>query len=239
MDKEELEKHNINEKDSYIPGNQLTKTQIQDYILERSKDLNAYYQGTIITDIFLKFLLLIAVIVYGVIENFGTSLFWIDTITGVLIIVSLVFQFKSLSGNKESAKEKDVKVDCVEEAEFFQKNFFKVSVLTSLSAPFLIIVGSAWYIFIKYDESRVLGSNDYLVFAVFSLVGFLFSLMMHLWQYRYRLKQLKDCLTYADDQGNGIDAQLIQKQQKSRQRFMIIMIGFVVIGIILLAFFVF
>jgi hypothetical protein len=117
---------------------------------------------------------------------------------------------------------------------FYKNKYHRSLYVGALSNPLFIISGLLYYFYFKYGEVRPLEMDDYFVFGITIILGFLLGAYAQLKQYNFHIRQLEHSLIEIDET-TITDLTIKRQNDKKRQLFLIFLLA-LVCGFLVLAF---
>ena len=104
----------------------------------------------------------------------------------------------------------------------------------ALSNSLFIISASFYYYYFKYGEVRPFGIDDYLVFSIIIIIGFVLGAFAQIKHQNFQIQQLEHSLTEIDE--NTINELSIKNQNNRRRQLFMIYLLAIICGLLVLAF---
>ncbi len=215
--------------------NTLSEADIQHFMKKRSKEINKLFKKGLLLDMVLKSTIGVSFIVLSVLLFSSMKVLVICSLMFAGIIIAIFFQGSMLRKIPYVDYAADNLRKVLEDTINFYKNKYLRSLYVSaLSNPLFIISGMLYYFYYKYGEVRPLEMDDYFVFGITIILGFLLGAYAQLKQHNFHIRQLELSLTEIDE--TTITELTIKRQKyKKRQLFLIFLLA-LICGFLILAF---
>lgn len=215
--------------------NTLSEADIQNFMKKRSKEINKLFKKGLLLDMVLKSTIGVSFIVLSVLYFSSMKVLIISSLLFAGIIIAIFFQGSMLrkipyvdyvADNLRKVLENTIN--------FYKNKYLRSLYVGALSSPLFIISGMLYYFYFKYGEIRSFEMDDYFVFGVTIILGFILGLYTQLKLHNFYVRQLELSLTEIDE--NTITELTIKRQNyKKRQLFLIFLLA-LICGFLVLAF---
>jgi len=213
-------------KDEIIP-----EAEIKKYLSRRSKGLTASFRSGLIIDMILK-IILGASFGYLVWLYSDNSKIMVLCFASIILICYLLFlqikTYKQIPRQKEYSD--SLRYFLESNVKFFRLKYSRAVFINALSNPFFFLSGMLFYFQIKYSGIRPLQVDDYLVFSLFCITGFIVGVFIQFQQYNFQVRQMEDCLNVIDE--NGIKEPTLKKLKRQNRKLIIIFIITLILGLL-------
>jgi hypothetical protein len=209
----------------------LPEADIKKYLNRKSKSLTALLRSGLIIDMILKIILGSSFVFLVWLYSNNSKILALCLVSIILIGYLLFLQiktYKQIPGQKEYSD--SLRHFLESKIEFYRKKYSIAVYINALSNPFIFLSGMLFYFQIKYSGIRPLQVDDYLVFSLFCIAGFVLSAFVQVRQYNFQIKQLEDCLNELDE--NGLKALTLVKQKSQNRKVIIIFIIALILGLL-------
>jgi len=208
---------------------------INEFKMKKSIDFSKALQKSILFDIAFKGLLIIAVVtLFSLFQSNVTMIIALIIVTGI----SGLFMYYENLVRKQFIDlddySRDLQTVLKEKVNFYNQSFPKVKWMVAFTNAFFVWIGSLFYYFSKYGYYRIESLADVIVSAIMILLAFGISYVALTFQYKYYIKELKECLFNLDDEQTAV--MVIANQQRRKILFTIGAILAVLVGLALLIF---
>jgi len=215
-------------------GIHYSKEQISGLRKKRERQLTGSVKSAVITGLTIKFILLLAIIVFSILAidlsnlRYAISALLIITL-GMIIydfyLLRLVSGINNYSGNIESRL---VKLNG-----FLAVHFPVFRVENSLPAPIFVIIGMFYYHFFKYSRFELRAVDDIIVFTLVTLISYTISFFATKYSLSSFMKEALDLLDAGEDSEAMIHYE--ERRKKNRRRLLFISLLLLFTGIIVFA----
>jgi len=215
----------------------LSETEIEGFLSGRSKDISQLFRKGLIFDMVLKSVIGASLIGVLFLLRASQSIVVISPLI-ILILWAIRYQWLMIARIPEAAtSDPIIRISLENKINFYHKHFIKSLYVGALSNALLILSGMLYYFFFKYGEIRPFAWDDYLVFGITMLIGFVFGAYVQIKQHRFQVKQLEDCLEEIDEE--TISTLSMRQQRNKKRRMILIFLLAMLCGLLLLSYFIF
>jgi len=215
----------------------LSDNEISNFIKSSSKSIDKFLGKGLIFDIAYKSILILALIVLFYMASGKIYFYYLSTICALIIMIGLGWQIFVLSKLKAKSIVK-MNYNILEKLNIiiglYHKYFTSSIYVMALSNSMLFIVGSEYYLFVKYQIPPIFQLDDYMVLCIGVLMSFGISAIFQTAFYKFRINQLEDCtreLLHYTLSKERLDAFYFQRKTRN-----ILMGVFFIIGLVFLLF---
>jgi len=214
---------------------QYSLNEIQEYRKKKSRQFSQSGKRIIYFDIGFKGLLVLALlylVTFQVTEPvYQQIIVVLASITAILLGVNFIY-LKTL----KKIKETDAVMDNLKKQLYYFENTYRNFIInSSLSNPFFVVTGFFFYFQFKYHEIRMGTPWEDPVLYLFLIAAFMISFGAQWANYRNQVKELTEAIEDLDDE--SIASLKIEEHRISRRRNLFMYTILVVLGVLLLLYF--
>lgn len=214
----------------------LSSNEIFKFLKSSSKGIIEFFRRGLIFDLIFKTILLIAMIVlFFLIPN---QLFFnfINLFIILIILTGIGWQFYVFKRTPFYKTENHNVIKQLHKYILFYNKFYISSIyIAGLSSTLVFLIGSIFYLHIKYQEIPQFQIDDFLVMSIGILLSYGLSTIPQLKFNNHRINQLKECLNDIEDE--IITDANIKKHNIDRKKWAIAFGITLIVGLILLLIF--
>lgn len=214
----------------------LSAADIQGFLKKKSKETGRLFRKGLIFDMVLKSVIAASFLVLPVLFSFSLKVLVISSLMLAGNIAAILFQANMLRKIPHTDYAADNLRKVLESRiSFYRKKYLHSLYVGALSNPFLFISGMLFYFYFKYGGIRPFAMDDYVVFAVAIIIGFVLGVYAQIKQHNFHIRQLEVCL---DEISENTMTELTLKKQRNRRRQLWLMYLLAIIcGLLVLAYF--
>lgn len=215
--------------------NTLSEADIQGFLKKKSKEINKLLKRGLLLDIALKSTIGVSFIVLSVLFFSSMKVVAMSSLMVAGIIIAISFQGRMLKKIPYVDYAEDNLRKVLENTiSFYKDKFLRSLYIGALSNPLLIFSGSLYYYYFKYGEVGPFEIDDYVVFGILIITGFILGAFPQIKQHNFQIRQLELCLTEIDE--NTMTELTIKRQNYKKIQLFLIYLLAVVCGFLVLAF---
>lgn len=235
MDNNELEKYRKAwQNEAAFNAGSLTSGKIKQYLNRSLRDTRAYFFKGLVTDISVKSLLLVSLLLMGLIFPFQELPRYVLLFYTLLLIIGVSWQVWVIRRiPKPNGITAPVTAMLSGYLEFYYRFYSRSVFVGALSAPILFMIGSTWYFLIKYQNIPTFQLEDTLVFGTGIILSFGLSLLVQFKFNQFRIRQLEDTLQDAEE--NTLNEKHFTNQRAELTKSVILFGLLVVVGLAIFA----
>lgn len=205
----------------------LKKEDIQLYMNSSSRSLVSQFRKSIMLDIGLKTLLLMAAIIPFFTFDLQTKLFFILVTLSVLMLAGIIHQFMVLHKIPDGMlTDANIQEWLNRLCTFYNKHFVKSLLNSACSSPLFFIVGSMHYLQFKYGGLRPLHLDDFIVLGLGIILSFSLSAITQIKNGNRSIHEIESSLeAIKNDEFKAIDLLFIRN--KRRKNILIVSLAFI------------
>jgi len=149
----------------------------------------------------------------------------------------LFIQWKTLQDIPRPALAGDSLRSCLEKMiSFYRERFIRALYVAAVTGSLVFYAGILYYSWFKYGGIRPLDIDDYVVFIAGLVLAFVINAGAQRWQAGFHVKELEFCLSEID--AESLSAQGLRKQHHRRFRVTLSWLVWLVLGALLLTWFI-
>jgi hypothetical protein len=215
----------------------LSEAEIDSFLKTKSKDISRLFRKGLIFDIVLKTIVGISLIGTFFLLRANYTIILVSSML-LLILWAIRFQWIMIAKIPEASTSNPVIKNSLEKKiRFYHQHFIKSLYVGALSNSLLIVSGMLYYFYFKYGEIRTFTWDDYLVFAVVIILGYVLGAYVQIKQHSFQVKQLESCLQEIDEE--TMSTLTLRDQRNKKRRMILIILLALVCGLLLLTYFIF
>jgi hypothetical protein len=216
----------------------LSGHQIEKFMQKASKNLSGLFKKSLIMDMIIKTLLILSFGVLMVLYSEQNLILLLQSVFILLTILGIMVQiktFKKIPDVKNAGQ--NIRTLLYSYIDFYAGKFTPALIISSFSSPLFFISGSFYYSYFKYGTIPPFQYDDYLVFGIFIVIGFLLSAFVQRRNFNFHLRQLEDSL--AEIEQETINESKLKYYKKRNKQNLILYSIILVLGLLLLVLFLF
>jgi hypothetical protein len=213
----------------------LSEAAIQGFLKKKSKEINKLFKKGLIFDIVLKSTLGVSFIILSFLMYNSLNIVIISSFMFAGIILAISFQVRMLKKIPYADYSRDnLRTILKNNINFYTKKYLNSLYVGALSNSLFIISASLYYYYFKYGEVRPFETDDYLVFGIIIIIGFVLGAFAQIKHHNFQIQQLEHSLTEIDE--NTINELSIKTQNNRRRQLFMIYLLAIICGLLVLAF---
>ena len=234
MESVDLEKYKAvwkNEKS--FDERRLSGKEISKFMQSSSKSMAGFFRTGLLMDVSFKVVLLMAAFVlFFFISNQGL-LNLMNLAVAILTASGLYWQINSLMKiSSYDGVGKNVLDRLRGYIDFYHKHYIYSIYVSAFSSTLFFLIGSAYYLRLKYREIPDFQIDDIAVLSIGVLLSYGLSAVVQLRHGHFRIKQLEECLVDAEE--NAVNTERIRNYRVVRRRNAVLFGIALIVGVILL-----
>lgn len=211
----------------------LTENEISNFMQSSSKSIVVLFKKGLVFDISFKIALLISLIFLFFLLQGQSAWRFIVAFQGLIILAGIFWQWKILH---KIPSQTDKALNALDKLrkyiDFYYKYYISTIYIGALSVTFFFLIGSTYYLHIKYLEIPPFQTDDIIVWGIGLVLSFGFGAIVQLKQYNFHIKQLEESLKEIVE--NTISEQHIKENKNRNIRNQLLIGILLIIGLVLL-----
>jgi hypothetical protein len=192
----------------------LSESEILKFIKSASK-IEGQYKRALVFDIVLKSILIIAIFILSYKFKQQTEPLVTVLVLLPVAVFGILWQLHAYKQiEKISANDFNLKQLLESYISFFNSKYVTSLFVNALSSTLFFLIGSMFYMHIKYGEIPPLDLDDIIVIIIGIIASYGFSAAVHIMQNNYQIKQLETCLEQIEE--DNINALNLDTYKKNR-----------------------
>lgn len=210
----------------------LSEKEISIYLKGRSHSVGRLFRNGLLIDIILKTclgaaLLYLALVVPTPADMQRTAF----VILGFVLVLGGLQVHYLLSMPGFVAGRKNMRESLMSIIDYYETRHRTVLFIAAGTNPLLLLTGMLFYFFYTYGGIRPLDTTDFTVLSLFLLAGYVLGVLVPMFQYRFQIHQLRECLADLDE--SAVGSRRLQQQKRQRIRWFVAAIIALLAGLLL------
>lgn len=215
-------------------GIQYSREQISGLRKKRERQLTGAVKSSILTGISIKFILLVAIIIFTVIGYELTNLLFTISALFIITLGMIIYDFyllRLVAGIDNYSDNIESRLGKLNEFLTVQLPVFQIE--NSLSSPVFVIMGIFYYHFFKYSRFEFRAFDDVIVFVAVILISYLGTYFVSKYSLSSFRREALELLATGEERDAIINYE--ERRKQSRRKKLIISLILLISGIVLFA----